>query len=79
MYNGNGGYGKISLSEVRRNVATMTALRNMCQVTLKDEMKTSVIRGRCGVKGNVVTRIEQKIRRRFRYGEELILIDSVYF
>ncbi|KAF9817866.1 hypothetical protein SFRURICE_003272 [Spodoptera frugiperda] len=45
--------------ESRINAVEMRVLRNMCGVKLSDRVKNSVVREKCGLKDDVVMRIEK--------------------
>ncbi|CAH1645106.1 unnamed protein product [Spodoptera littoralis] len=57
--------------ESRINAVEMRALRSMCGLKLSDRVKNSVIRERCGLKDDVVTRIEKGMLRWFGHVERM--------
>ena len=57
--------------ESRINAVEMRALRSMCGVTLKDRVRNSVIRERCGLKEDIMTRIEKGVLRWFGHVERM--------
>uniref|UniRef100_A0A2H1WZZ7 SFRICE_022573 n=1 Tax=Spodoptera frugiperda TaxID=7108 RepID=A0A2H1WZZ7_SPOFR len=57
--------------ESRINAVEMRALRSMCGVKLSDRVKNSVVREKCGLKDDVVTRIERGMLRWFGHVERM--------
>ena len=49
----------------------MRFLRSMCSVTLNDRLKNEVIRERCGVREDVLTKIEKSTLRQFGHVERM--------
>ena len=57
--------------ESRINAVEMRALRSMCGLTLNDRVNNVLIRERCGLKDDVVTKIEKGMLRWFGHVERL--------
>ncbi|KAF9790000.1 hypothetical protein SFRURICE_002365 [Spodoptera frugiperda] len=57
--------------ESRINAVEMRALRSMCGVKLSDRVKNSVVREKCGLKDDLVTRIEKGMLRWFGHVERM--------
>ncbi|KAF9815912.1 hypothetical protein SFRURICE_009810 [Spodoptera frugiperda] len=55
----------------RINAVEMRGLRSMCGVKLSDRVKNSVVREKCGLKDDVVTRIEKGMLRWFGHVERM--------
>lgn len=55
----------------RVNAVEMRALRSMCGVKLSDRIRNSVIRGKCGMDGDIVTKIEKGMLRWFGHVERM--------
>ena len=51
--------------ESRINAVEMRSLRSMCGVTLNDRVRNEVIRERCGLQEDVVTKAEKSMLRCF--------------
>ena len=49
----------------------MRSLRSMCGVTLIDRVRNEIIRERCGLKEDVVTKVEKSILRWFGHVERI--------
>ena len=58
-------------NESRICAVEMRALRSMCGVSIVDRVRNEVIRERCGVKENVVTRIDKGMLRWFGHVERM--------
>ncbi|GBP91684.1 hypothetical protein EVAR_100264_1 [Eumeta japonica] len=58
-------------SESRINAVEMRSLRSMCGVSRKDKCKNSDVRERCGLKADVVTRVERGVLRWFGHLEKM--------
>jgi hypothetical protein len=55
----------------RVNAVEMQALRSMIGVKLSDRVRNDVIREECGVKEDIVTKIEKNILRWFSHVERM--------
>lgn len=58
-------------NESRINAVEMRSLRSMCGLTLNDRIRNSVIREKCGLKEDIVTRIEKGMLRWFGHVERM--------
>ncbi|GBP90131.1 hypothetical protein EVAR_68630_1 [Eumeta japonica] len=58
-------------NEGRINAVEMRSLRSMCRVSRKDRCRNSDVRQRCGLKEDVVTRVERGMLRWFGHLERM--------